>query len=475
MKQKKASKALRVGVIYSGRLLEEKLFRKPETISVGSSHKNGIILPIGEKPIPKKFNLFVFDPKEGRYYLRFIPGAVKGSITLNKQVIKLEELARSKEAKKSKNEILYPLPGEARGKISMGETLILFLFVAAPPPLAKPRLPSSMRGGWVRSIDWPFVTLFMIVLILESLIIGFSAREAELQTAAPTTKEDMKRFVDNLLMKEPEPEPEPEEMQDEGQGVAQKEEKGPSKDAGEKRPKTKEERKAAAKEAAVNKAEAASQRAQDILKIAMGKKSDATLKAIMMASDSGSASDLVMNVAADDGGDSGLSAEMLNDIKSVKQGANTRRVNVDAIGGGTKEIGGNIDAKAGGNSKLTAKQTVRRKHGRIGKGTAQLTGSGFLDQKTIIGGLKKQVFKKVQRCYEVLLAQAGDVKGTVTVVFVIDKNGKVKKVSIDSGRTTLKDAGLQMCVKLAVKRMTFAQKPEGGEVTASYPFNFSAD
>ena len=474
MKQKKASKALRVGVIYSGRLLEEKLFRKPETISVGSTHRNGIILPIGDKPIPKKFNLFVFDAKEGRYYLRFIPGAVKGSITLNKKVIKLEELARSKEAKKSKNEILYPLSGEVRGKISMGETLILFLFVAAPPPLAAPRLPSSMRGGWVRSIDWPFVALFMVVLVLQSLLIGFSAREAELRPAAPASQEELKRFVDDLLMREPEPEPEPEEVQADGPGIAQKEDKGAGKKS-DKRPKTKEQRKAAAKEAAVNKAAAASKRAQDILKIAMGKKSDATLKAIMMASDSGSASDLVMDVAADDGGDSGLSAQMLNDIKSVKQGGNTRRVNVDAIGGGTKKIGGDIGAKAGKGGKLTAKKTVRRKRGRIKRGTASLSGTGFLDQKTIIGGLKKQVFKKVQRCYEVLLAQAGDVKGTVTVIFVIGKNGKVKKVRIDKGRTTLKDASLQMCVKLAVKRMKFAQKPEGGEVTASYPFNFSAD
>ena len=82
-----AKKVLRIGVIQSGKLVEERRLRKRETVSFGK--KNGAMFQITADHLPDEMKLFEYTG--GKYYLRFneeMDGQVKtgsgGYVSLKK-------------------------------------------------------------------------------------------------------------------------------------------------------------------------------------------------------------------------------------------------------------------------------------------------------------------------------------------------------------------------------------------------------
>jgi len=479
MQKNNASKALRIGVIYTGKLLEEQLFRTAADVTVGKTHKNGVILPEGEKPLPKSYKLFVYDNKTSKHYLRFTPGVMKGKVSVEKKPTNLEELVGRREALKQKNEVLWPLEMGTTGNVTIGDSMLLFQIVKAPPAIAKPRLPSSMRGGWVRSIDWPFVTLYLVLLISEAILIGLAASAAELNPKAINADELLKdKFIQQALnIKPPEEEPQEEEATGEGEeegGAAKAEDNSQAKqDTGPKEPTNERDRQIQKATAKLNDA---AQRAEKLLALAMGDKSSVAFSAIVNSTASGSAN-LVIDVAADDGSASGLSAANLKNVTKIESGVGKdagRRVNVAAIGGDVRQMGSTGTAQGGKLGDVSAGKAPRKKATIKMAAVESQGGTGYLSTDVIMKAIKQQAVPKVRKCYDVLLAQE-DISGTIMVLITIDPNGSVGQVKIDTDKTTISNAMLRNCVQLAVKRMELGAKPEGGSITFGYPFFLTAN
>ncbi len=117
--------------------------------------------------------------------------------------------------------------------------------------------------------------------------------------------------------------------------------------------------------------------------------------------------------------------------------------------------------------------------GTLGSHASSGGGTMKLGATTVSGRLPPEVIQRVVRqhmggfrmCYEKGLVKNPALAGTVKVKFVIAADGKVSTAS-DAG-SDLPDETVKTCIINQVKSLTFPQ-PEGGIVTVTYPFVFSA-
>jgi hypothetical protein len=154
---------LRVGIILGGKIVEEKLIRERETITLGQSTKNTFSVPT--EGMPRSWPLFLV--KDGAYYLHF-SDAMDGRVSDGSTVHPLPAL-KGQGAMRSGEGWILPLPETARGKIVLGEMTLLFQFVTAPPLQPRPHLPASVRGGLADRID----PLLAVVVAASLSVHGF--------------------------------------------------------------------------------------------------------------------------------------------------------------------------------------------------------------------------------------------------------------------------------------------------------------
>ena len=76
------AKILRVGVIQSGKIVEERLLRSRQAVTIGQSTKNTFVVPLGD--LPKTATLF--DVKKDSYSLHFKDG-MDGRLSLVQGVV----------------------------------------------------------------------------------------------------------------------------------------------------------------------------------------------------------------------------------------------------------------------------------------------------------------------------------------------------------------------------------------------------
>jgi hypothetical protein len=137
---------LRIAIVCGGRILEERLVRRGEDVSVGQSARNTFTIP--SDSLPKR--LVVFQATAGGWRLCGNPH-LKGRIARGGEVLEAPAAA-------------MPLAGNERGKIVAGEVTILFQFVAPPPALPRPRLPVSLRRPISAQLDWMLLAVLAVSL-----------------------------------------------------------------------------------------------------------------------------------------------------------------------------------------------------------------------------------------------------------------------------------------------------------------------
>jgi len=130
------TRAIRVGVLLGGNLVEEKVFRGSAPVTFGQSLKCGLSIP-GDG-IPAEHALFVHD--EGRVLLRATK-AMSGKVAQGGAIETVD------------GEASIALEAGARGKLVLGDATILFQEIAAPPLVPRPTLPASIRGTLGDRID----------------------------------------------------------------------------------------------------------------------------------------------------------------------------------------------------------------------------------------------------------------------------------------------------------------------------------
>jgi TonB family protein len=140
--------AMRVGVIQSGHLVEERVLTG-RSVSLGPSAGSTLIVPSDRLSRPWR----LFERRAGRYRLRLGP-AMEGRIACAGQVATMAgEEGRS-----------VLLPERARGRVALGDVIILFQIVTLPSG-PRPQLPRSLQRSPVRELDRPFVALAALSLL----------------------------------------------------------------------------------------------------------------------------------------------------------------------------------------------------------------------------------------------------------------------------------------------------------------------
>ena len=136
--------------------------------------------------------------------------------------------------------------------------------------------------------------------------------------------------------------------------------------------------------------------------------------------------------------------------------------------------------------------------GTIGHGSGRGTGSGIGDggglgdrqasrpqirpgTAAIRGSLSADVIRRVVRrhlgevrfCYEQALNSQPDLRGTVSVRWIISPTGSVTTSTVSG--STLGSSRVEGCVASAVRRWTFPAPDGGGLVSVTYPFTLESN
>src|SRR5258708_3492530 len=157
-------KVLRIGLVVSGRILEERVVKQRTSVTVGPSEKSTFVV---QANLPTQFKLF--ELIGGDYYLNYLDG-MTGRVALATGITDLNGLRG--QAKRVGAAYQVRLTDEARGKIVVGETTFLFQFVAPPPVQPRPQLPLSVKGGMASQIDWNLTLIAPFSFLVHFGLVG---------------------------------------------------------------------------------------------------------------------------------------------------------------------------------------------------------------------------------------------------------------------------------------------------------------
>ncbi len=128
-------RALRIGVLLGGNLVEERVISGMSAVTIGQSLRCTLSIPADG--VPHEHTLFAFD--QGRLLLRATPG-MTGRLAHGDTIA--TEIATT-----------TPITPGMRGKLQIGDATILFQEIAAPPLVPRPVLPASIRGTLLGRVD----------------------------------------------------------------------------------------------------------------------------------------------------------------------------------------------------------------------------------------------------------------------------------------------------------------------------------
>jgi hypothetical protein len=141
------SRGLRIGIVLSGQLVEERLVRTGP-ITVGQSLRANISVPVDG--VPREHTLFGPDLE-----LRLAPG-MTGRVAVDGVASAAGD---------------GPIAPHSRGKLELGELTILFQAVAVPAAVPRPRLPAELRG---RRIDRRLLAIVGTSLVVHVAIAAWA-------------------------------------------------------------------------------------------------------------------------------------------------------------------------------------------------------------------------------------------------------------------------------------------------------------
>jgi outer membrane biosynthesis protein TonB len=439
------SKVPRFAVIQGGKVIEDRILDKHQSVNVGSEPKNTIVVPLGD--LPKAHTILEW--KGAGYSLLFtdkMDGKV--SVQANGEKVSFDTLKTSGTAKKRGDVFELPLNEGSKGSVSLGEVTLLFQFVTPPKPVAPLQLPSAAKGSFFTTIDRTFSGILAAFLLVEfSGAYALSLRK--INDDEITLDELPDRFVKLVVPEKPKEPP----KDDKPKEVAKTDE--PKAD------KPKEVAKADKPKEAPTKSH------EEVVK----KVQSSGILAILGSTANGKGiPGLDVNSLA-----KGLDAHSASEALSGAKGLSTADGDMVGARGGDGPRGGKTGEAVGigkvGTEGGTADNTGEKKAVNIsGHVTdAEPDVSGDVDREGLARYVKARL-KSIQSCYERELKRNSSLKGKIVVRFTIGSNGRTKEVEIDENKLGSDEVG--NCIRTIIKTWTFPFKPES-DVTLSYPFVFS--
>ncbi len=449
-------KVLRIGLIQAGKIIEERIIRKRESVWVGSSEKNHFVMQA--EGIPTRFEIFQL---VGDGYVLNFTEAMHGKVGLPGGVQDLDQMRSSGTARNAGTHWQVKLSDKSRGKVVFGNTTLLFQFVLPPPIQPRPQLPAAVRGGFVGNIDWVF-TAFVVFTFMSmfSFLVYLENADWPIDEGLAGVPENFAKIIFE------EPTPPVEEVEDipieeEGDVAVEEAPSSGSSSSGGGGPKGPAGDSAAVAEQTARIAAEAAQAAESLIVGALSAEAGGALADVLAGGAVIGNAEEVMAQASGVGVAKGGAGGVLRTRSGGGSGS-----------GGTKGLGSL--AKAGGGGKAVGEggkvtERVIKGSANVGSG-GDIGGAGDFDSSIVVRTIKTRI-RAIKACYEKQLRRNPTLKGKVTVQFTIQERGNVTGISVTTNTTN--DPQLAQCVTQTVGRFRFNPGPEGGSVTFSYPFVFA--
>lgn len=438
---------MRIGIIQGGRIVEERLVRRRENITIGQSARNIFVVP--SEALPRQWMLFEVTPKG---YVAHFADAMDARIAVGNEIISLAQLKQTGKIRRHGQSYVMLLDERSRGKITVGDMTILFQFVTPPPPQPRPQLPASVRGSVMGTMDWPF-TIISAVSFAAHLAMVLYLRTVD-WPRKPDIEEIPDRFVQMVVKK---PEPVAEQKKEEEKGDEKKDEK-----------KVAVKKEAPAPKKEISAEEKARLDAERRARLAEQVKNTGILKLLGAKADGeGSIADVLGKGDVD------------RDQEKAFQG-------VGGLAVATSEgaLRG-IKTGTGGSGKVASIAGLRGggaiAGGDVGSGVAERRVSGIVKHEApaVDGELDPNVVAKevrarmgaIKGCYERALKRNPSLSGKIKIRWTITAAGTVSGIEIDED--TLGDSEVASCIKRLIAGWRFPA-PSGGAVEVVFPFVFQA-
>ncbi len=459
LEKQPTNKVLRIGIIQHGRILEERIIHEKRPVTFGRSEKNFFIVASPE--LPNRFEMF--DNKQGGDYTLKFTETMRGRISVRGEVIDLKELRNSGEAKRKGQIYQIGLSEQARGKLLVGDSTILFQFVTPPPVQPRPQLPTAARGGIFTNIEW-FITISWIVSFLA---VGSFLFYLELKNWPAVSKWNKHvklqeliamPIVDQVIGRDQKKSEDA--LAEDGTFEQEKQERKKSRSQrNETHKKVKEKSPVViAKERAAMRARLTEQALRQGLNKIIGS--------------NGRGKGAVFDVLKD--GDVGADQDaLLAQITSVDM-AGRRQGKLHQLAGGKhdgeyadisqlKMRNGDVDVRTTGPGKEKKIKGLVKKERPYDVG-----GDGALNPGEVTRAVNRRI-GAIKGCYERALRRDPNLEGKITVRFTISGSGRVI-----TARTVMNELNPNVgnCIVTAFKRFRFPS-PDNGSVTVEYPFVFT--
>ena len=446
-------KILRLGIIHSGRIVEERLIPAGQSVTVGSHPRCTVV--VSEAKLPSR-RFEIFSSRQGRYALQFT-GDMHGKVAVGDKVVTLAALAQKGQAKKKGQWFELMLVPTNRGKVYVGEYTFLFQFVAPPPQPVRSRSADFRAFRW-EDVDWLFLAIVLFSALLHTAVVIW------IESQPPPKKvrlEDLPdRFVRMILPPEEEPQPVEEEAEgpsdevvekDESETPAPVEEPEPEEPAGgdevEEPQESAEEKRARLEEEASTKG----------LLALIGTAGDSSRE--------GAVADLLSDGSglADDVG-----AALANSSGVVIGRRDVDQAGLRGGGGGDGAAGIGDLGGAGGGKGGEVKKEAKAPKAVLDTGAVDI---GSSEDAASVKSTMKRYNARIRACYEKELKSNPDLAGKVTAYWIITTGGGASDVEI-IGNTTGNSA-LGSCIVREVKRIKFPAPEDDIEVDG-YNWVFSS-
>lgn len=158
VKSSSSRRALRVGVVLGGQLVEERVFAGDLPVRIGQSLRCELSLPVDG--VPYEHTLFACD--QGQRLLRLT--AVMSGRIAHGDALRTE----LKDGAGDAGIWTLPLAKGVRGRIEIGEATVLFQEVAMPAVTPRPQLPASVRGTLADRVDRRLAVIVGMSLIVHA-------------------------------------------------------------------------------------------------------------------------------------------------------------------------------------------------------------------------------------------------------------------------------------------------------------------
>jgi hypothetical protein len=464
MATQEPQKILRLGVIQGGNIVEEKLLRVPETVTVGQGAKNTFTV-VDERLSASQVLL---ESAKGRYILHF-DEKMSGRILVGDAVHDLTALREAGKARKSGAHWVVELDPRARGKVVVGSVTVLFQFVNPPPLRVAPQLPAHMRGGLLLFLreSVGFSGGFIGSLLLSVVLQGGFLAYLMLVVPPPKRRGTMDALPDrfiSILTAEPEVPPPPDEPEpDETEPEDTVPDPTAPVEVVQERPREREVVRDERPRSTETPPASTSDRIRDTSQTV---RQESVLGVLTTSDDSGVAA----IAAALDGRASSLRAEdvLANQAVLGASGEGITTRSIGTSGEGTTNVGRAEVGRTGGGSTVAAsarventeraEQTVEVRS-RIRGADERLAGSGNLSSSNVAAVFRRRE-GDIRRCYERGLARNPSLGGRLVIQLTVGDGGRVDDVTL---RENELGSDVGTCVVGALRRWRF-DAPSGGSV-----------